>query len=809
MSTRAVGKPTGTIAFAFVLAFFLGAAGAFADDTTWFAIPLPYTIDGVPAGEFETQLRAEDSVPFAVTTELVDALRPVVTDRLFREIPGAEQFVTFESLRFRGLGVAFDPTRLVVEIRIPVADRLGETVRYRAEYTAPRTAVLSPVEFSAYMNISARIEQRIAADGLGDASFSYPIFASAEPVLNYRGWVLETLVTLDTLVDPVVGLDSVRLVRDFPAHATRLSIGRVVPAAGAFHSVQPVYGVSYERAFALDPTRHYRPDGAIDVVLPEPGRVTVVVNDRELKTVFLGAGRHSLTGIPLFGGVNDVIVRITDSTGSRELDRRTFAYDSSLLARGESTFGATIGGNAVGEMYPVATGSFRFGLTDTFTLGAAVQARENRGVGSADLAIATPIGNLRSEIVMSLAEGRDPGGAVVLSYAYRNPGIGFVPALAARAVYRGESFSPVGAAGDNPQEWVVSASATQSIASRLTVGVNAERTIFRTDRPDSTRIGLTSSTSLGSGASLVLAGSLSWADGGAAAPSASLSFVSTPTGTRRTISASHDLVDGTSTVAISSAQTGASSVGYSATLSGLPFGLHDEFGFGGTARYDGYRFDGAISHSSTFRDDATSFHRSSLRAASAVAFADGSFAISSPIRDSFVIVAPGAALSGEIIGINPGIDGPVALADRWGAGVVPALRSYRYHPITLELPILDDGYDAGESSFWVYPTYRSAVVIRPDLIVSIRAAGVLADTSGRPIKLAVAEAVRRDDPEAVAVQFFTDYDGRFELYGLVAGTYDVRLLLRPELTGTLTVPADEFPAFDAGTVVITEGREEK
>ncbi len=809
MSTRAGGKPAGAVVFAIVLAFFSGVAELSAADVTWFVTPLPYTIDGVPAGEFETRLRAEDSVPFAVSVEFIDVLRTAVTARLFREISGAGEFVTFEFLRFRGIDVNFDPARLVVEIRIPVEDRLGETVRYRAEYTAPRTAVLSPVEFSAYMNISARIEQRVDSDGLGGASLSYPVYATVEPVFNFRRWVFESFVTFDSLVEPMFSLGSIRVVRDFPELATRLSVGRVVPATGAFHSAQPVYGGSYERAFVVDPTRHHRPDGTVDVVLPEPGRVTVFVNDRELKTVFLDAGRHSLTGIPLFGGVNDVRVTITDASGSRDLERRTFAYDSALLARGESTFGATLGANAVGEVYPVATGSFRFGLTDAITLGAAVQARENRGVGSADFAVATPIGNLRSELAMSLSEGLGPGGAVALSYSYRNPGIRFIPALAARAVYRSESFAPVGATGDNPQEWVVSATATQLIASRLTAGVNVERTVFRADRPDATRIGLTSSASLGRGASLVLAGSLNWADAGPAVPSASLSFVSTPTGTRQTFSASHDLVDGRSTVAYSSAQTGASPVGYSATITGLPFGLHDDYGLGGTVRYNGYRIEGAVSHSSTVRDDATSLHRSTIRVASAVAFADGTFVTSSPIRDSFVVVAPGAALSGEVIGINPGIEGPVALADRWGAGVLPALRSYRYHPITLEFPILDEGYDAGNGSFWVYPTYRSAVVIRPDLVVSIRATGVLADATGRPITLAVAEAVRRDDPEAVAVQFFTDYDGRFELYGLAAGTYDVRLLLRPESTGTLSVPADEFPAFDAGTVVISDGREDE
>ena len=205
-----------------------------------------------------------------------------------------------------------------------------------------------------------------------------------------------------------------------------------------------------------------------------------------------------------------------------------------------------------------------------------------------------------------------------------------------------------------------------------------------------------------------------------------------------------------------------------------------DFGSGASvnANYFTNRAELGFSHFGTFdRDFGNSRQqRTSIRAATSIAFADGAVSIGRPIYDSFAIVKPHPALKGTNIVLDPGVNGSTAATGTLRAATHPSLSAYAERTVAIDAPNAPPGIDLGQGSFRVFPSYRSGYKITIGSAYTITALGNLLDANGQPVALVTGTAVELAHPERAPLTVFTNRDGRFGLPGLAPGKWRITML---------------------------------
>jgi outer membrane usher protein len=83
----------------------------------------------------------------------------------------------------------------------------------------------------------------------------------------------------------------------------------------------------------------------------------------------------------------------------------------------------------------------------------------------------------------------------------------------------------------------------------------------------------------------------------------------------------------------------------------------------------------------------------------ALAFADGYFAWSRPVDNSFALVVPYSNFKGQRIGINPTGKSYFGLIDNLGSGVISNLRPYNISNLIIDSSKIPLGYDLGKNFY--------------------------------------------------------------------------------------------------------------
>jgi outer membrane usher protein len=208
--------------------------------------------------------------------------------------------------------------------------------------------------------------------------------------------------------------------------------GDFVTGALPWTSAVRVGGLQLSRDFAARPDLVTYPLPAFAGEAAVPTSLDLFINGYKSSTTELQPGPYTLTNVPFINGAGEAVVVTTDALGRQVSTTLPFYVTSSLLQKGLSDFSVAAGSlrrdYAVRDFSygpGVASGSLRYGLSDSFTLESHLETAESLVLGG--LGGNMRLGNfgvLNAALAQSQFDG-EKGHQVALGYQYNSQRSGF------------------------------------------------------------------------------------------------------------------------------------------------------------------------------------------------------------------------------------------------------------------------------------------------------------------------------------------------------------------------------------------------
>jgi len=757
-----------------------------------------------PAGDVHIEAGPVlDALAYRVLPQAVADLRRRTDER---------QRLSTASIQAVGLQAAFDEQSLELRLGVPPELRPPTEVAVYGRRPPPgATEALAPSDLSAFLNMRSGLEY-VHENESGVSEGLQPFRLDLEGAVNWQQWVLEGDHAYVEDADIFFQREGTRLVRDDPEHSIRYTFGDLMYPVAGFQNYQPMGGISVTRNFSLQPYRVTEPLGRASFVLKRDAKVDVLLNGRQVQTLQMQAGPHTIRDFLFANGANDVVLRITDDTGHVETIDLSFFYDTRLLAQGEQEFGYSLGEPSTfadGRLdyetdWPAFSMFHRVGVTDSLTVGGNLQGDDTQQVLGAEAIVASLLGTFAVDLAGSEAQGPGMGYAAGVQYQYSDAraatSAGGLLSLGAR--YHSDGFAVLGEDGETTTAGAeFYARYSQALFWRMSGGVGGSYEVKLGDEPDIESVGAFLRKRFGTGTTLEVTFDYSTDAAGEAEYRAFISLNIQMS--RQSLNASYDTLSG---IGRSSWQyTPAHTVGGVATEVGVQ-GSERDYSLFGSAFYTHYLAEIGLSQDVfTPADGFAPDTRTRFNLGTALVYADGHVGVSRPITDSFAIVVPHSSLAGQEIGIEP-LSGVYSGRNSFlSPAVLPDLQGYEIRRVVTEAPDAPTGFDLGEDTRTLAPAYKSGTVIPLGTDANVTVRGTLQLADGQPVALQGGEVVNPRDPSRPPIPFFTNRQGRFFVEGLSPGEFELQLLGAADAVVPIVIPKQQIGLMDLGVLQIPAG----
>lgn len=792
-------------------------------------IAVPLYLEQRQAGMAQMLIMPDAAESYVQATPVLALLKDLVPEESLRalEAAAARGFINLKDTNKGGIELHFDEVQIALVVVIPSENKRLRSLRVWRDFDVSNRTITPPSAVSAYLNVFGAQDYVDRGQPSQDEG-RQPFRLSADGALNMQGWVLEASGDyLENDPRPWQRGDT-RLVRDLPDDMARAALGDLSYPVEGFQSFQPMLGLTVARNFELQPYRVSEPTGRTSFFLVSPSRVDIYVNDRKVQTLRLGSGPYDMTDFPVVNGSNNVKLVITDATGRVEVRYFDIVSDTNLLAAGLHKFAYNAGvisttvnrEREYDSDRPVLSAFHRYGVSDSLTLGGNLQADKMQWMAGVDAAVGGKWGILRADLAGSHLEDGGDGFAWQVQYQIIDRGktkddgrFRGTRNFTLLASYRSEHFAPLGVLQPaNAWSHQVTARYSQQWSPTVSLGVGVGYKTGRGGQRDDWNYALSLNKRLSAGIRL----SVNFQERAVEGYGVFVSLGWTPRDSRHSVHGSHDSFSKTTRTDWNYAQEGrAQSVSASAGV----VRAQDRHDGSGSVTYYGQRGEVTAAHDVITAYDngdgssnATE-SRSELRFASALVYAGGHVALSRPVSNSFALFALDPSIRGYPVGVNPrGRRSEErmyeATADRWGPIVLPDLTPYLYRTVRVDASRLPPGFDAGESLYTVYPTYRSGTFVRLGSDANVLLDGTLLYKDQTPVALQAGSINLVGQAEAATATFFTNRAGRFRIEKLKPGRYVMQLYSLPGVTLSLTIPENAAGPVQAGILTFPVTTEE-
>jgi outer membrane usher protein len=774
-------------------------------------------------GEIAARISAQNAVSLSkerlvqIATPL---LRPDALDAL-KSVADSEGYLPLPVLREKGLDVSYDPGKVELQFTPGLEQRAtGKLSAGRRREEVRSENIVKPASVAGYLNMRAGADY--SSQPFLDAESTAGARIAFDGAARWSDVVFESAATFD--MEEGFTRGGSRFVYDMPEAALRFSAGDVSPLKSDLQGGSELLGVSIEKSYRkLQPGANIRPTGSRSFRIERPSSVDVVVNGHVMQRLHLRAGDYNLDDLPLTAGANDISLVIVDDVGQkRTLDFTVFS-GRSLLAPGVSEWALSAGVashygadrlpglyNAYGAQdydfsTPVVSGVYERGLTPDITGNVHLQAAPDVAMGGVGVAMQTAFGFWLGDLAASGADGA-LGNAAGIGYELSNVQgeDGVVRSLRLTADYRSERFAAIGLTDrENEAMLDISAVYSQPLAWDVSASIGGTYAVGRGDTADRYGVELSLSRSFGGAVSAGLSAGYEQALGDIRAGEPEDGFTATlrlsyRVDDRSSIDAGHELSGGGRSHVAYRHNQGAGVGSWNAqieldrsgALAGTGRADAGDYGVTGSLGYIANRAELAVSQYSGLAglDTNRLDQRSSITAGTALAFADGRFAVGRPVANGFAIIDAHDRLSGSEVAIGGAGDARQGTSGPLGPALVSDISPYAPARVAYDVDKLPVGYDLGAGAFDLYPAYRSGYRLTVGSDYTVTAYGTLVDESGEPVALLTGAAVEEGGDPTRRIAVFTNRTGRFGAQGLRPGRWLLDMDGEPGLRFLLEVP---------------------
>ncbi|MBV8246157.1 MAG: fimbrial biogenesis outer membrane usher protein [Candidatus Eremiobacteraeota bacterium] len=278
------------------------------------------------------------------------------------------------------------------------------------------------------------------------------------------------------------------LVYDDRSQLTTTTLGDTFLNLGSFGGANELAGLTYQRAFQLDPYLLRFPAPSITGTVLVPSRAEVYVNGVLTRVVDVAPGTFSFTDIPTVSGLNNTVIVLRDAFGnSRTLTSSDYS-SLNLLHEGLTDFAITGGvlrenPFTAQEQYAggIFAGRWARGYTNNFTAGGRAEFGPDVASGGITAAIAGQLGALGVAYGASRSAGVSDS-ALEVDFEYQSPTFG----MSASSVQTGARYANSGLrVADDRALLVQNADMSFSLGAGGGITVGASRTLDRDSGPSS------------------------------------------------------------------------------------------------------------------------------------------------------------------------------------------------------------------------------------------------------------------------------------------------------------------------------------
>ncbi len=206
---------------------------------------------------------------------------------------------------------------------------------------------------------------------------------------------------------------------------TRLQLGDTLANGGNLGGLSPLGGIGFSKEYSIDPYFTPFPAQRYSGIVNTPSTADVYVNGVLVRSVALPPGPFTLENIPALTGSGNTRIVIRNALGQQQELGAPYYLSDQSLAPGLHEFTYNLGlernmatTDAFGDYRHAGfLAHHRFGLDDTFTPGAFLEADERLQAGGPELAVTTSFGQFGFFGAASRDRGLD-GWAGSTTYSY-------------------------------------------------------------------------------------------------------------------------------------------------------------------------------------------------------------------------------------------------------------------------------------------------------------------------------------------------------------------------------------------------------
>ncbi len=766
-------------------------------------------VNGKRYGDVEAKIDMED--PFIRVSVLHEALSQALSvtqqDRIFNIILSKLEWAGIADLEAAGLKGVWEMETLSYSIVTP-----GEYSSLRELDFSPNTVLedknwLKPASIAGVINFNASGTATIKNTGS-----TLPVSITADGLLNLWSLALESSGSMSYSAPSYSwSLNSARAVYDFPKIEGRLYAGMISGEGTAQQSRPEIYGVSLHNVETFSRyDRNYSPSVAF--TLQKPSTVRFRINGSVIRVLKLDRGNYRIYDLPFAYGLNQFELEVQDGETNDGVAiykpvTKYITAETGLLVGGKWDYGLSAGVGRSEIDQPIASVYFRYGLASALTLSTNLQADRRSLLAGLGAVVGTDIGGfILGANSLYAWDGRSKpiAFAANMEYHFSKPGKTSTPAFGLSFAYASEGFTAPQPLSTVvlPEAYVnVSGSIGGSISKNISFGLSGQwnRTLTGTVA-DRGVASLNLGFSTAKNASFSISSGMEFATGKSPALTASFSLTaSDPQKSGRQIGLTQS-AEGGNTVTYSDVYPPLGGIGFGIQGTNLAGGVDDpssiSISSGFSTPYFSVSGGSGISYGSKL---ASPMGTVNLGLATALAFADGSFAISKPIYDSFIIFNPDKSTKGMAVAFA--VDSGTKFMS-YGTPVASPLSSYHQARASMDFPEADADVSATIPQIALSSGYRTGFLFKAGLEKRFYVTGRLVNEAGDPITYTAGDVEKSDG--SFSDQTFTDDTGYFQIYGLSPGEYKI---LWPDAIGTTVLTLTDAPdgTLELGDVVATIG----